>query len=261
MENRLDTGFGEQLFTRPFWQQFWGRQRLWPSTSTPPHFRTSLGFAADKPPNSLWTKYAVMAIPGSMVIWMAVMPVYSIVAPKLGFSTEYFGIIGRLITSPVFWGMAVVLPCLCLMRDFAWKYAKRMYYPQTYHHIQEIQKYNIQDYRPRYLSRQKSSRVWVCVCTMLMTFFQDGAIPEGNKKSPTSTEDAETAWICIFTSRRGCNPVNPSLRHHERERQVWGNAKCGYSIQTMINTKCTRRFFFLASFSALHLLLYLLPCL
>lgn len=29
--------------------------------------------------------------------------------------------------------------------------AKRMYYPQTYHHIQEIQKYNIQDYRPRYI--------------------------------------------------------------------------------------------------------------
>jgi phospholipid-transporting ATPase len=29
--------------------------------------------------------------------------------------------------------------------------AKRMYRPQTYHHIQEIQKYNIQDYRPRYV--------------------------------------------------------------------------------------------------------------
>lgn len=29
--------------------------------------------------------------------------------------------------------------------------AKRMYSPQTYHHIQEIQKYNIQDYRPRYV--------------------------------------------------------------------------------------------------------------
>ena len=26
-----------------------------------------------------------------------------------------------------------------------------MYKPQTYHHIQEIQKYNIQDYRPRYI--------------------------------------------------------------------------------------------------------------
>jgi hypothetical protein len=30
--------------------------------------------------------------------------------------------------------------------------SKRMYYPQSYHHIQEIQKYNIQDYRPRYVS-------------------------------------------------------------------------------------------------------------
>jgi hypothetical protein len=29
--------------------------------------------------------------------------------------------------------------------------AKQMYNPQTYHHIQVIQKYNIQDYRPRYV--------------------------------------------------------------------------------------------------------------
>jgi phospholipid-transporting ATPase len=31
-----------------------------------------------------------------------------------------------------------------------------MYYPQTYHHIQEIQKYNIQDYRPRYVTLPKT---------------------------------------------------------------------------------------------------------
>ena len=99
----------------------------------------------------MWTKYAVMAIPGSMVIWMAVMPLYMTVAPKIGFSTEYFGILGRLVVSPVFWAMIVVLPCICLARDFAWKYYKRMYRPQTYHHIQEIQKYNIQDYRPRWV--------------------------------------------------------------------------------------------------------------
>ncbi|KAA8907342.1 hypothetical protein FN846DRAFT_906662 [Sphaerosporella brunnea] len=107
---------------------------------------------------TLWTKYAVMAIPGSMVIWMIFMPIYATVAPTIGFSTEYFGVLPRLVTSPVFWGMAVVLPCLCLMRDFAWKYAKRMYYPQTYHHIQEIQKYNIQDYRPRMEQFQKAIR-------------------------------------------------------------------------------------------------------
>lgn len=57
----------------------------------------------------------------------------------------------RLFPSAVFWLQTVVLAVLCLLRDFAWKYVKRMYYPQTYHYIQEIQKYNIQDYRPRYV--------------------------------------------------------------------------------------------------------------
>ncbi|PUU74450.1 hypothetical protein B9Z19DRAFT_1000538 [Tuber borchii] len=107
---------------------------------------------------NMWTKYAVMAIPGSMLIWMGFMPAYATVAPMLGFSEEYHGILGRLITSPVFWAMVVILPCLCLIRDFAWKYAKRMYFPQTYHHIQEIQKYNIQDYRPRMEQFQKAIR-------------------------------------------------------------------------------------------------------
>jgi len=70
---------------------------------------------------NIWTKYTVLAIPGSMVIWMAFIPVYGTVAPKLGFSTEYNGVIPRLFTSPVFWIMSLVLPVLCLLRDFAWK--------------------------------------------------------------------------------------------------------------------------------------------
>ncbi|KZF21520.1 phospholipid-translocating P-type ATPase [Xylona heveae TC161] len=107
---------------------------------------------------NVWTKYTVIAIPGSMIIWMIFLPVYATVAPKLGFSTEYHGVLGRLFTSPVFWLMGLVLPVLCLLRDFAWKYAKRMYYPQAYHHIQEIQKYNIQDYRPRMEQFQKAIR-------------------------------------------------------------------------------------------------------
>lgn len=98
-----------------------------------------------------WTKYHVIAIPGSMVIWFVFVAVYAYVAPKLGFSTEYDGLVPKLFTSPVFYIQLVVLPAVCLTRDFVWKYAKRMYRPQTYHHIQEIQKYNIQDYRPRYV--------------------------------------------------------------------------------------------------------------
>lgn len=110
---------------------------------------TVLGKAALVTSN--WTKYHVLAIPGSMAIWYVFIAVYGTVAPRLHFSTEYDGVIPRLFTSPVFWLQTIVLSVLCLIRDFAWKYARRMYLPHSYHHIQEIQKYNIQDYRPRYV--------------------------------------------------------------------------------------------------------------
>lgn len=40
--------------------------------------------------------------------------------------------------------------------------AKRMYFPQPYHHVQEIQKYNIQDYRPRYVPRTPKCHRFAC---------------------------------------------------------------------------------------------------
>ncbi|KAF4544743.1 Phospholipid-transporting ATPase [Lasiodiplodia theobromae] len=107
---------------------------------------------------NIWTKYTVVAIPGSMILWMIFLPLYAYVAPMTGISEEFEGTIPRLFPSPIFWLMGLVLPALCLLRDFAWKYAKRMYYPQAYHHIQEIQKYNIQDYRPRMEQFQKAIR-------------------------------------------------------------------------------------------------------
>lgn len=97
-----------------------------------------------------WTKYHVIAIPGSMAIWLAFIAVYGTVAPLIHISTEYEGVVPRLYSNAVFWLQMLVLATLCLLRDFSWKYVKRMYRPETYHHIQEIQKYNIQDYRPRY---------------------------------------------------------------------------------------------------------------
>jgi len=100
---------------------------------------------------NIWTKWTVIAIPGSLAIWFIFLPVYAIVAPKLHFSEEYTNILPKVLTDPKFWLMLIAVPALCLLRDFAWKYAKRMYFPQTYHHVQEIQKYNIQDYRPRYV--------------------------------------------------------------------------------------------------------------
>ncbi|PVI06378.1 phospholipid-translocating P-type ATPase [Periconia macrospinosa] len=107
---------------------------------------------------NIWTKYTVLAIPGSMALWFILIPIYATVAPKVHTSTEYIGVIQRMFPDLRFWAMLFVLPPLCLIRDFAWKYAKRMYFPQSYHHVQEIQKYNIQDYRPRMEQFQKAIR-------------------------------------------------------------------------------------------------------
>lgn len=70
---------------------------------------------------NIWTKYHVIAIPGSFLIWLAFISVYATVAPKLGFSTEYHGVLPRMYPFLVFWAQLLALPALCLVRDFAWK--------------------------------------------------------------------------------------------------------------------------------------------
>jgi phospholipid-transporting ATPase len=107
---------------------------------------------------NIWTKWTFIAIPGSMAVWLIFIPIYGTVAPMIPFSEEYHGVIPHVFRDPNFYAMALVIPALCLLRDIAWKYAKRMYKPQAYHHVQEIQKYNIQDYRPRMEQFQKAIR-------------------------------------------------------------------------------------------------------
>lgn len=63
----------------------------------------------------------MLAIPGSVVFSLVFLPLYQIIAPAIGFSLEYQNIVARLWTSPVFWFCLLVLPVLCLVRDFAWK--------------------------------------------------------------------------------------------------------------------------------------------
>ncbi|RMZ74798.1 hypothetical protein DV737_g5721, partial [Chaetothyriales sp. CBS 132003] len=109
---------------------------------------------------NVWNKWMVAAIPGSFVTWLVIMPLYAYAAPRIGsgWSLELYGIPPVLFGQPVFYALCLVLPPVCLVRDFAWKYAKRMYFPQAYHHVQEIQKYNVQDYRPRMEQFQKAVR-------------------------------------------------------------------------------------------------------
>ncbi|KIJ30028.1 hypothetical protein M422DRAFT_36734 [Sphaerobolus stellatus SS14] len=59
------------------------------------------------------------------------------------------GIVPRLFGNWNFYLTILLLPAICLSRDFAWKYYRRTYQPALYHIAQELQKYNIPDYRPR----------------------------------------------------------------------------------------------------------------
>ncbi|KAJ2611333.1 aminophospholipid translocase [Coemansia sp. RSA 1365] len=98
---------------------------------------------------NMWTKWTVIAIPGSLVLWLVFLPIYSVIAPKFGTSTEYDGILPHIYANAKFWLSVILLPVLCMTRDYGYKFLKRMYFTKAYHIVQEIQKFNIPDYRPR----------------------------------------------------------------------------------------------------------------
>jgi phospholipid-transporting ATPase len=173
--------FGAQAFILWDWPQWDGRNAghwVWGTAAYTANLATVLLKASLI--TNIWTKYTVLAIPGSMLLWFILMPIYAVVAPKINISNEYVGVIERLFPDPRFWAMVLVLPPLCLIRDFAWKYAKRMYFPQSYHHVQEIQKYNIQDYRPRYVF----PNFYIC-----SPRFTDFATVWSNSKKPSEKSD------------------------------------------------------------------------
>ncbi|ORX91371.1 phospholipid-transporting ATPase [Basidiobolus meristosporus CBS 931.73] len=98
---------------------------------------------------NLWTKYTWLAIPGSFIIWLIFFPIYATAASSLGIAEEYDGLLPVLYGNPIFWFSIVLVPVICILRDYIWKYVKRMYFAKPYHHVQEIQKFNVPDYRPR----------------------------------------------------------------------------------------------------------------
>ncbi|ORY37234.1 phospholipid-translocating P-type ATPase [Rhizoclosmatium globosum] len=96
-----------------------------------------------------WTWFTRLAVLGSLVAWMTLFPLYAWLAPMINLSPELYGIPGTMYSSWTFWFSILVVPVMPLIRDFVWKYYKRSYWPRSYHIIQEMQAFNIQDYRPR----------------------------------------------------------------------------------------------------------------
>lgn len=107
---------------------------------------------------TMWTKFTLIAIPGSFLLWLIWFPGYATIAPLIHVSKEYKGALSATYPSLGFWSMIFGVSILCLLRDFCWKFFKRSYSPESYHMVQEIQKYNIQDHRPRMEQFQKAIR-------------------------------------------------------------------------------------------------------
>lgn len=91
-------------------------------------------------------------------MWLLAFPLYAVIAPRAGVSLEYWGVFRYVYGSPTYWLAIIVIPVLCLLRDFLWKYYKRNWNPEMYHEVQRVQKYHIQDHRPKFSSFQSTIR-------------------------------------------------------------------------------------------------------
>ncbi|KAJ3105015.1 hypothetical protein HDU97_008623 [Phlyctochytrium planicorne] len=96
-----------------------------------------------------WVKFTYIAIFGSIGLWFGLFPFYATIGPMIPISEELYGMVPQLFPAAVFWLSILIVPIMANLRDFVWKYFKRNYFPRSYHIVQEIQKYNIPDYRPR----------------------------------------------------------------------------------------------------------------
>ncbi|CAR27725.1 hypothetical protein ZYGR_0N02110 [Zygosaccharomyces rouxii] len=123
-------------------------------------FTTSLAIVLGKAAlvTNQWTKFTFVAIPGSFILWIVYFPIYAAIFPHANVSREYYGVVSHTYSSATFWLMLIVLTVFALMRDFVWKYYRRMYAPEAYHVVQEMQKFNISDYRPHAQQFQSAIR-------------------------------------------------------------------------------------------------------
>ncbi|KAG2207432.1 hypothetical protein INT46_001018 [Mucor plumbeus] len=98
-----------------------------------------------------WTIYTVISMIASMAVWFLYLIIVAYIGPAISVNVlpEYFGMVPMLWGNVNFWLFLLIVPFICNLRDFVWKYGQRVFWPMPYHHVQEIQYYNLPDYRPR----------------------------------------------------------------------------------------------------------------
>ncbi|KAG1226260.1 hypothetical protein G6F35_002993 [Rhizopus arrhizus] len=110
------------LSTDGVFRNAWAGGQWWVGTTV---FTAVLGCILSKGAliTDIWTKYTVIAIPGSMVIWFIYLPVVSYIGSAINVDVfpEYYGIVPMLWGNVNFWLFVLLVPFVCNLRDFIWK--------------------------------------------------------------------------------------------------------------------------------------------
>ncbi|KAJ3272622.1 hypothetical protein HDV01_005369 [Terramyces sp. JEL0728] len=85
----------------------------------------------------------------SVIGYLCLFPAYIVIGPMVGISTELKNALPGILSTTAFYFGTFFIPIVANLLDFTLKYIKCRYYPDPHHIIQEIQKCNIPDYRPR----------------------------------------------------------------------------------------------------------------
>ncbi|KAI9609465.1 hypothetical protein H4Q26_007421 [Puccinia striiformis f. sp. tritici PST-130] len=182
--------------------QGWGSgQWLWGTTTYLVTLLTVLGKAAII--SDLWTKWTLLAIPGSFLLTLFILPTYASTAPHIGVSKEYYGLMPRMLSSSVFYFCLLLIPVGCLARDLAWKGYKRLFRPEAYHIVQEIQKFNLPDYRPRMEQFQKAIKKVRAVQRLRRNRgFAFSQTEEGQEQLIRSYDPGMRRHMCLLTGNQ-----------------------------------------------------------
>jgi len=88
-----------------------------------------------------WTWINHVAIWGSILAYIFWLLIYGLfyTATSVDVGADLFYVIYNLGTSALFYWSCIVIPVVCLWRDFTWKYLFRTFMPRSYHIVQEMQ--------------------------------------------------------------------------------------------------------------------------
>jgi len=88
-----------------------------------------------------WTWANHFFLWGSIVAYAVWLVVYGVLFdnPTVDAGSDLYYVIFHLVQTPLFWFSIIIVPWICLFRDYTWKFIFRTNMPQSYHIIQEIE--------------------------------------------------------------------------------------------------------------------------